>query len=388
MTLGPRSNAVLGRGSLVVAIATLSCCGTGGPDGYEPGEERTGGDTTVFETGRDAFSLSARNLHDERRDQFFVGNSFFNRGWVTAPSSTTGVDGLGPTYNATSCSSCHFHDGRGAPPSTAGEDFVALLVRLSIPGVDEHGGPLPDPTYGGQLNHHAILGVPAEGTCAVEYLDVPGAFGDGTAYSLARPSYTFRSRSRPVRRGCDVLAARRARDDRPRVCSRRSPRTRSVALADQDDADGDGISGRPNYVYDATSDAMRIGRFGWKANQPSLAQQSAGAFLGDMGITSSLFSEENCPTPQSDCNAAPSGGAPEIEDDKLDAVVYYAHFLAVPGRRDAEDPEVLRGKALFADAGCAVVPRGALRHGDARRLPRALRPRDPPVHRPPAPRHG
>ena len=77
---------------------------------YELGEELGGGDTTVFSDSKDAFSLVARNLVGARRDPFFTGNSLFNRNWVTAPSSTVGIDGLGPTFNATACSSCHFRD--------------------------------------------------------------------------------------------------------------------------------------------------------------------------------------------------------------------------------------------------------------------------------------
>jgi CxxC motif-containing protein (DUF1111 family) len=338
------------RIALFVFLASTGCGGE--QSAYEPGEELTGGDTTVFDSGIHAFSLAARNLRGERRDRFFVGNSFFNRGWVTAPSSTSATDGLGPTFNASSCSSCHFKDGRGAPPENESEAFLGLLIRLSVPGEDATGGPLPEPTYGGQFNHRSILGVPAEGTARVTYEEVAGAFADGTPYSLRRPSYAFADlafgpmaedtmispRVAPVMVGLGLLEA--------------IEEASILALADEADADGDGISGRANYVFDVASGAMRIGRFGWKANQPSLMQQNAGAFLGDIGITSPLFPDENCPPAQVDCVAATSGGAPEIDQDKLEDVTYYAHVLAVPARRDADDPVVLRGKELFFAAGC------------------------------------
>jgi CxxC motif-containing protein (DUF1111 family) len=131
------------------------------------------------------------------------------------------------------------------------------------------------------------------------------------------------------------------------------PEADLLARVDADDADGDGVSGRANQVWDVARGALALGRFGWKANQPSLAQQTAGAFLGDMGIASSLFPTENCPSVQPECLAAPSGGAPEIDDDKLAAVIFYGRTLAVPGRRDVEDPTVLRGKRRFHEAGCA-----------------------------------
>jgi CxxC motif-containing protein (DUF1111 family) len=336
--------------SLALGVLSFAC----GPSdtGYEPGEERTGGDTTVFDSGRNAFSLAARNLHGERRDRFFVGNSFFNRGWVTAPSSTTAIDGLGPTFNANSCSSCHFKDGRGAPPQEAGEEFLGLLIRLSVPGRDEHGGPLPEPSYGGQFNHRSVLGVPAEGTSSVTYTEVPGAFADGTPYSLRRPSYSFGELAFGPMASDAMISPRVAPAMIGLGLIEAIGEESILALADPDDADGDGISGRPNYVFDVASGTTRLGRFGWKANQPSLMQQNAGAFVGDIGITSALFPEENCPPAQAECLAAVDGGAPEITDDKLADVTYYAHTLAVPGRRDAEDPEVLRGKELFFSAGC------------------------------------
>jgi CxxC motif-containing protein (DUF1111 family) len=273
---------------------------------------------------------------------------------VTAPSSTTGLDGLGPTFNASSCSSCHFKDGRGAPPAGPDEPFLGLLLRLSIPGQDAHGGPLDEPAYGGQFNHRAILGVPAEGTSAVAYEEVPGAFADGTPYSLRRPTYRLADlafgpidpavllspRTAPFMIGLGLLEA----VDEAAI----------LALADEDDADGDGISGRPNRVWDPKTQRTVLGRFGWKANQAGVEQQNAGAFLGDLGITSALHPAENCPPAQTACAAAPSGGAPELDADKLDEVTYYARLLAVPARRDFEDPEVLRGKALFRDAGCAA----------------------------------
>jgi CxxC motif-containing protein (DUF1111 family) len=318
----------------------------------EPGEELSGGETTVFDAGQRAYSLSARNLRDARRDKFFVGNSMFNRAWVTAPSSTSGQDGLGPTFNANSCSACHFKDGRGGPPTPSSPEFVGLLVRLSIPGEDEHGGPLGDPHYGGQFNHRAILGVAAEGSASVTYTELPGQFDDGTPYSLRQPAYDltelafgafapgimFSPRTAPFMIGLGLLEA--------------VPEETLLTLADEADADGDGISGRPNWVWDFKSQSVVLGRFGWKANQPGLEQQNVGAFLGDLGITSPLFQEQNCPAVQTACAEAINGGLPEIDQDKVDDVTYYSHLLAVPGRRAVGDAEVLKGKTLFQDAGC------------------------------------
>ena len=130
------------------------------------------------------------------------------------------------------------------------------------------------------------------------------------------------------------------------------PEARLEALADPDDEDGDGISGRINRVYDHERGETAVGRFGWKAEQPTVLQQTAGALLGDMGISSRLFREQNCTAAQTACLAAKDGGEPEIEDAILDKLVLYARTLAVPARRGADGEEVLRGKLLFGEAGC------------------------------------
>lgn len=347
-------------------IGMLAACGDNATGGYEVGEELAGGDTTVFDEGANAFSLAARNLIGDRRDKFFVGNSFFKRAWVTAPSSTSGVDGLGPTFNATSCAACHFKDGRGAPPQEPGDEFLGLLVRLSVPGAD---GPVDDPSYGGQFNHKSILGVPAEGKSSVTYVEVPGAFGDGTAFSLRKPTYEFTDLAfGPFADGI-MFSPRTGQAMVGLGLLEAIDEATIVALADENDADGDGISGRVNRVFDVRSRSTRLGRFGWKANQPSLEQQVSGAFLGDIGVTSSLFPTQNCPAAQTECVTSPDGGGPEIADDKIEEVTYYSQLLAVPARRDFLDPVVLRGKAMFHEAGCASCHAPKLITGELPAIP-------------------
>lgn len=320
---------------------------------YEPGEELAGGATTVFETGSQAFSLAARNLKGARRDDFFVGNAFFKRNWVTAPSSTSGQDGLGPTFNATSCAGCHFMDGRGAPPQEPDEAFLGLLVRLSVPGTDPQGGPLDEPSYGGQFNHHAILGIPAEGGAHVSYTEVPGTFDDGTPYSLRAPTYTFSDLAFGPMSAAVMISPRTANAMVGLGLLEAIDEAALLAFADEADGDGDGISGRANYVWDPKSQTTAFGRFGWKANQAGLEQQVSGAFLGDIGITSPLHPTENCPVVQTACAAAVTGGAPEADQETIDQVTYYSRLLAVPARRDFKAADVLRGKRLFSEAGCA-----------------------------------
>ncbi len=341
------------RRFLLAATALLtSACGDS-TSVYEPGEELAGGDTTVFETGGMAFSLAARNLKGARRDDFFVGNAFFKRNWVTAPASTSGQDGLGPTFNATACAACHFMDGRGAPPQIEGDEFLGLLVRLSVPGMDEHGGPLDEPNYGGQFNHHAVIGVMAEGSSHVTYTEQPGMFADGTSYSLRAPTYTFTELAFGPLSSSAMFSPRTANAMIGLGLLEAIPEDELLDYADPDDADGDGISGRENRVWDPISQSTRLGRFGWKSNQPGIAQQVSGAFLGDIGITSALHPGQNCPASQTSCSAAITGGDPEADASTINTVTYYSRLLAVPARRDVEDAQVLRGKQMFHSAGCA-----------------------------------
>lgn len=339
----------------MLAASAASCSGSENTppaaNGAEPGEELSGGETTVFDTSQNAFSLSARNMSQERRSAFFVGNSYFKENWVMAPASTEGRDGLGPLYNARSCSACHFMDGRGAPPADTNEPLLGVLVRLSVPGADAHGGPLPEPTYGGQIEPLSISGVTAEGDVHVSYAEVKGQFDDGEAYSLRKPAYSFALGQGPM--DPSTLTSPRAAPHMVGLGLLEAIAESDIlANEDPDDQDGDGISGRANWVWDAAAQAKTLGRFGWKANQPNLYQQTAGAFLGDMGITTPLFPTNECTALQLDCAAAPNGGEPEASQDVLDRVVFYSTTLAVPARRDWQDPVVLAGKALFAKAGC------------------------------------
>ena len=131
------------------------------------------------------------------------------------------------------------------------------------------------------------------------------------------------------------------------------PDANILAMSDPEDANEDGISGRPNYVQDVQTGELALGRFGWKANQPSVNQQAAAAFLGDIGITSSLFPNENCPAGQEACRQAPNGGEPELPDERLRKVTIYTQTLAVPAMRNIEDEQVEHAR-LFVQTQCAL----------------------------------
>lgn len=362
-------------GALLLGAALASACSSASTDREdppEPGTELLGGATTVFDVSQNAFSFPARNLDKDAGEAFALGNHFFRRNWVTAPASISGNDGLGPTFNATSCDACHFKDGRGAPPTKPAELFVGLLVRLSVPGVDDHGAPLGDPAYGGQFNQNAILGVKAEGKVTVRYDEMPGAFADGAPYSLRKPTYEFSDLAYGVMASGIMTSPRVAQAMLGLGLLEAVPEQAVLALADPEDKDGDGVSGRPNMVWNQRASKATLGRFGWKASQPTVEQQAAGAFLGDIGITSSLGPTENCPVPQAACTAARSGGtpgAPELSELKLDAVARYSATIAVPSRRDWMSPVVRRGERLFEGAGCGACHAPKLQTGMLERFP-------------------
>jgi CxxC motif-containing protein (DUF1111 family) len=347
--------------NLFVPLVLLSSFAQAADD---PLGEMVGGETTVYATGRNAFSFPAANLTDAEQTRFVIGNSFFKRNWVQAPASTKARDGLGPHFIARSCGGCHFNDGRGAPPK-GNEQPVGLLMRLSVPGIGAHGGvdvanTLPEPTYGDQFNNNAVQGVKPEGKVNLTYTNINGVFADGTPYTLQQPHYSFSDLAYgPMAK--DVLISPRIAPQIIGVGLLEAIDVADIVANAQQQATANGpIKGVINTVWDAPAGRMLPGRFGWKANVATIAHQTAGAFQGDIGITSSVFPDETCTPAQKDCLAAPRGAegkAPEIDDKTLGDVVFYQATLAPPARRAPNDAQVLRGQALFAEAQCSTCHR-------------------------------
>lgn len=321
------------------------------PLSAEDGEELSGGATTIFDVSENAFGFQAANLEGDDALFFFTGNSLFNQNWVTAPASTTARDGLGPYFNAKSCSACHFKDGRGRMPAFDGEINHGLLLRLSASGIQENGANNPDSIYGGQLQDQSVLNAETEGNFKIIFETVPVTYADGTTVNLRKPNYTLTDLAYGEPGGNLKISPRVANQMIGLGLLDAIEESTLLSFADETDADGDGISGKVNIVWDFETHSNAIGRFGWKANQPNIRQQVAAAFAGDIGITSSLFMDENCPTGV-DCNDFPNGGTPEITDENLDKVALYSSALAVPARRNVNNQDVLEGKTLFNNMQC------------------------------------
>lgn len=245
-----------------------------------------------------------------------------------------GRGGLGPVFNRNACSGCHVRNGRGRPPAAEGAALTTMVVRLG------DGGP-----YGVQLNDKALPGVPAEGRAALVQEEGPHglvrlraafralAFGPLPAAAVPSP------RAAPHIAGAGLLEA--------------VPEEDVLALADPDDRDGDGISGRARMVAGADG-RPRLGRFGWRARTADVREQVADALAEDMGITSRDRPEPNCAPAQRACRERAGGGGPEIADADLEALAFYVRLLAPPARRDREDPGVRRGEEVFLALGCGA----------------------------------
>lgn len=327
-----------------------------------------GAGTTKKIVNADAFSFSQANLSFAQEETFKLGNALFRKLWVSSPSSTEASDGLGPLFNARACQNCHLKDGRGRPPEKGERSSASMFLRLSVPpSTDAERAALatgaqkviPEPTYGGQFQDAAVPGLQAEGRMVIDYADLPVTLGDGTVVTLRSPTYSVADLGYgPM--ADDVMLS-------PRVTPQMIglglleavPREDILAHADPEDADGDGISGRPNWVTNPESDVLDLGRFGWKAGAPSIRAQSADAFAGDIGISTPLNNTPHgdCTRNQPECLAVPTGeqerlGVSEAPDPVLDLVTAYSQTLGVPQRRDVDAPAVLAGKAAFYSAGC------------------------------------
>ena len=334
----------------------------------EPFEASPAGAATVrARDTADAFSQPSGNTDFAQELDFKIGNGLFRKNWVAAPSSTLASDGLGPVYNARACQDCHIKDGRGHPPDGPGDKAVSMLLRVSIPGgsnireIEDYLADQPDPSYGTQLQDFAAPGQVSEGQIAVIYTDVPVAFADGTILTLQSPSYAITDPGYGAINQDLMLSPRVAPQMIGLGLLEAIPAANILALADEDDANSDGISGRANIVWSVENDTPMLGRFGLKAGVPTIRHQSAGAFSGDMGLSSPLFPDPagDCTAAQPDCRNAPHGQEPENRDglevdrESLDLVTFYSRNLAVPARRKIDDPQVLAGKALFYNSGCA-----------------------------------
>lgn len=265
----------------------------------------------------DLFDAPLPGLTAEELAAFARGDEEFGRRF--APSS-----GLGPIFNNVSCAECHSGDGRGRPDN--------ILVRFSMPD-----DPAALAIGGPQIQDKAIPGA------------VPEVLPAGALSSRRLPPPVF---------GVGLIEA--------------IPDAAILAHADPDDDDGDGISGRANFVVPAPfvpptephgGPGPVLGRFSRKAQVPTLLEQVAGAYHQDIGVTSDFLPEEiTNPQAGPPSRAADLVPDPEIPASTVNAVIDYLRMLAPPAP-GAMTERRQRGQALFADAGCSACHVPTLRTG-------------------------
>ncbi len=246
---------------------------------------------------------------------------------VDNPVFTEMIGKLGERYINRACVSCHDQNGRALPPEPGG-----LLDQYAVRVGDALGN--PHPRLGAMLQPVSSNTVPEGKAFLASWTEADG---------LRTPNYTFQStvpqtysvRIAPQLVGMGLLEA--------------IPESALEALADPEDENGDGISGRLHIVTDPETDSPRVGRFGWKATQPSVRAQVAAAFNTDMGVLTTVFPEADLGSQQS---GAESGS--ELDEEHLVNLTTYISLLGVRAQRDLDDPLVIQGRVLFDSAKCSA----------------------------------
>ncbi len=369
----------------------------------------SGGGTTNLEGNQSSFGFDspAPNLSEDSLAIHLGGDAQFERAFIKAPSNQFAAsDGLGPAFNNNACISCHPRDGRAnfnqeiqtSPAGTwhkLGPDagvFLRISTEAGSACLPDAGNlfcaPVGVPQFSQQLFHRGVFGLrtdsPFSGQADVhirfELLTVD--YPDGAKTTLRLPVFDIRNPyDDPGARPGDASGnPSRLYQTDVRTSPRMAPaifgaglleaiaESDILALADPDDLNSDGISGRANRVFDPLQ-ALRnepiepaLGRFGWKAGAPSVHVQSSGAYNQDMGVTNYVFPLESIAgtdlyTTYRQSNPDDDGQQDEgfeVSEQILKAVSFYASTLAVPGRRNVDDAIVRQGADLFETAGCAA----------------------------------
>jgi CxxC motif-containing protein (DUF1111 family) len=356
-----RARLLASRAARLLAVTAVAVAGLAFAEDIDDAA-LSAGTFTIAVFDEKAFSEPISVLSYKQHQKFMRGRHHFNQPWVVFPG-LGGDWGLGPTFITDRCSGCHVGGGRGPVPSSSDEQLMAVLVRLSIPGLNEHGGPKPHPHYGDQIQNQGLMGqsetstflgerVQQEADVYIDWENVETSFVDGEKIVLRKPNLRIENLNFGPLEPEVMYSLRLAQPVFGLGLLEGIPESDILALAEKQKEEG--FNGRPNYVWNAIDKEISLGRFGWKANQPSIKQQIAAAFHGDIGVTSSVFGEENCPPVQKDCDAQPPGNNPELIDINWDELVFWTQALAVPARRNVDDVDFQRGEKLFAEAKCAV----------------------------------
>jgi CxxC motif-containing protein (DUF1111 family) len=267
------------------------------------------------------FGQQALNIQHENMQNWAEGRRLFHTDFSTGDNVEAiqanhplpeHAGKAGPLFQTTSCETCHVNDGPGEPLSGSLEN-ASMAFKLYNAG-----------DLGNQLQ-------PQEGSVTLMTTETQQvALGDGTMVTLSKPVYQVT--------GATQFSGRIARKVIGTGLLEAIDERTLLARADLNDCDGNGISGRPNYITDPGTGDLRIGRMGWKAEKVSVAHQVADALEADIGVGTTLI---------------PGADGVELADDDFNKLVTYMRLVNVPGQRTPTDPQVMAGEQLFKTIGCS-----------------------------------
>ncbi len=312
---------------------------------YEVGEENAGGINTVELETSSTFDTPSPALSPAELEMHKAGLVLFEGKFVTNPAPVHG--GLGPLFNTSSCEGCHAKNGRSGFPVFQ-NDLGGLLLRISMDGKGPHGEPVNVPNFGTQLQNKAVIGVTPEAQVNWIIEAHIESFVDGVEVALQKPIFSITNPYVAIP-GNVLISPRMAPPVFGLGLLDAVSENTILSHVDENDADHDGISGKANYVWDELNGKPAIGKFGWKASQPNLYQQTAKAFNEDMGLTNTLFDIESS---KGQIQSDGYSDDPELSTQDMVLTTFYTQSLGAPKRRSAKNVDVLKGKQIFMEAKC------------------------------------
>ncbi len=330
-----------------------------------------------------AFEQMANNIGITDTQRFVEGRRLFHTSFLTGehsefsdknPVFTQHIGQLGPRYNQASCVSCHTGEGR-SPAATVGSRLDTMTILTGVPATS--GATRPDSTYGlNVLQDARAKTAPDYGVTIASYQTSRRTLPDGTVVSLQKPVYKFTG---PTPREFSVRQA-------PQIIGlgllEAIPEETILALADPNDANGDGVRGVPNFVTNPETGKTQLGRFGWKAGKQSLRQQAADALIEDIGVTSPVFPSRSCQKGAATCRTA--RGTPDVSETEMERFSQYLGLLGVPAQRSllsgypagvfvpalhrVDPAQIANGSKIFAQANCSACHTPQLKTGNTHPL--------------------
>ena len=321
------------------------------------------------DNGKFIFQQQQNNVGMQDMQRFVEGRRLIHSNMTTGDHNEPGNDrnaavvGLqGPMFNQSSCFGCHVNNGRSPAPAVLNQHLDRMAIHTAM--IDSKGRQVPDTRYGlgVQMNGIAAGGglVDLGHSAHVAGFDTQTAsLADGTVVELRKPRLGFDG---PVPQLTSVRAAQ------PLIGM---GLLEAIPEADilsrvKTTADADGIKGQANFVFDAETGAVRLGRFGWKAGKYSLRHQAASALLEDMSVTSTVYPSRECLAGPATCRTAKADKG--LAEADLTAIARYLALVAVPAQRslvsgfpkgvspladlDVDPVKVAAGSKVFTSLNC------------------------------------